>query len=89
MGMYYLSLEIQTTERCVITLCICGIRFKMKRGMNINQPVCTTQLYSGSEIIFNVINLATWPQKCSRIAWSVRFCFSIKETNMLSLFTGS
>jgi hypothetical protein len=89
MDIYYLSSEIQANECCVITLRICGIRFRIKTDMNINQPVCTTQLYSGSGIIFNIINLATWPQKCTHIAWPIRFYFSINKTNMLSLFTGS
>ena len=49
--MHYLSSEIQTNECCVITLCFCGVRFKMKPGMNINQPVSTKQFRSDSEII--------------------------------------
>jgi len=59
---YYLSSAMQANECYLITLCVYGIRFKMKHGMNIEQRLCATQLYSGSEIIFNVINLATWPR---------------------------
>jgi hypothetical protein len=64
MDIHYISSAMQANEYYMITLFICGIRFNMKPGMNIKQRLCTTQLYSGSEITFNIINLATWPTKC-------------------------
>ena len=59
MDLHYLSSAMLANECYLITLCIRGIRFTMKPGMNIKRRLSTTQLYSGCEITFNIINLAT------------------------------
>jgi len=73
MDLYHLSSAMQANECYLITLRICGISFAMKPGMNIKQRLCTTQLYSGSEITFSRITVGTWPRKC--ICNTCRFAF--------------